>query len=98
MCSRSRENAEPYGGDLVGFQHPTPTPSPGPEEGGKGPNDPSDPLGHAEAIPKGKLFRTSPNATGVPKGPFRGLLRRENAEPNVSGFVWLDLGGFEQLS
>ena len=24
-----------------------------------------------------------------------GSLRRENAEPNVSGFVWLDLGGFE---
>ena len=27
-----------------------------------------------------------------------GSLRRENAEPNVSRFVWLDLGGFEQLS
>ena len=27
-----------------------------------------------------------------------GSLRRENAEPNVSRFIWLDLGGFEQLS
>ena len=27
-----------------------------------------------------------------------GSLRRESAEPNVSGFVWFDLSGFEQLS
>ena len=43
------------------------------EEGGKGPNDPWDPLGYAEAIPNGKLFRTSPNGTDVPNGLFRGF-------------------------
>ena len=73
MCSRSRENAEPNGGDLVGFRRPTPTSPPGPEEGGKGANDPWDPLGYAEAIPNGKLFRTNPNGTDVPNGPFRGF-------------------------
>ena len=31
-------------------------------------------------------------------GYSMGSLRRENAEPNLSGFVRLDLGGFEQDS
>ena len=56
------------------------------------------PFGYAEAIPKGKLFRTSRNGTDVPNSYSVDSLRRENAEPNVSGFDWLDLGGFEQLS
>ena len=64
------------------------------EEGGKGPNDPWDPLGYAEAIPKGKLFRTSPNGTDVPNGPFRGFTqtRKRRAE-----CLWICFVGFERI-
>ena len=52
------------------------SPRPQPQDqrrGARGPMTHGTLLGYAEAIPKGKLFRTSPNGTDVPNGLFRGF-------------------------